>query len=160
MTEKKLIAKTVKENMNKVIARSRYELGDYVDPGVKCTAEEGMTKQGFKDDCDLNILLKRQEQGANVLAGLIKENPMYGDFTDVPTFDKALNIVALAQEQFDALDAKIRARFGNDPAKFLAFANDGRNISEMISMGLATEVKDPKATEGAASSASAPEASK
>lgn len=101
--------------------------------------EETMTKQAFKDECDINNILRRFEKTGQ-LPDLIKQNPQYGDFSNVPEYQQALNTVQHAQEQFAALSSKIRERFANDPAKFLQFATDPANAPEMVRMGLATQV--------------------
>lgn len=122
--------------------------------GVDFTGKVSLTKQSFKDDSDINNITKRYER-TGALPDMIKENPKYGDFSSVPTFQEALEIVSLAEEQFNALDAHIRIRFQNDPAQFLAFATDKRNMSEMVKMGLAVEVQ-PEPTPSPAASAVAP----
>lgn len=104
---------------------------------------ETMTQQQHKDDCDINNILKRYEK-TGILPDLIKADPQYGDFSTVPSYQQALDTVYKAQEQFDALGAKIRERFQNDPEKFLQFVNDPKNIDEMCSLGLATKVQPVK----------------
>lgn len=104
------------------------------DTGEVC---EARASQEQKDECDINVILKRFEK-TGVLPEMIKSQPHYGDFSSVPDFQAAQNIVAHANEQFAALDAHIRKRFGNDPAEFLAFASDPSNQDEMIRLGLAT----------------------
>jgi phage internal scaffolding protein len=103
----------------------------------------GRTKQEFKDECDINTILKNYMKTGR-LPDMIKENPQYGDFTDATTYQDAMNVVAMASEQFAAMDAHIRSRFGNDPVNFLAFAEDPRNGQEMINMGLATKREIPE----------------
>lgn len=68
---------------------------------------------------------------------LIKENPRYGDFSDPVSYQDSLNLVLFAQQQFEALDSRVRERFLNDPARFLEFTNDPKNMDEMIQLGLA-----------------------
>lgn len=97
-----------------------------------------LTKQSFKEECDINVILRRFEKTGQ-LPDLIKQNPTYGDFSDVASYHEALNIVHLASEQFDNLSSRVRERFGNDPAKFLEFANDPKNSEEMVKLGLAVE---------------------
>ena len=118
-------------------ARSRAD--SYNDPGIKCTTEEGMTKQSFKDECDLNIILKKY-QSTGQLPDMIKQNPQYGDFSALPDYQEAVAIVQMAETQFNSLNAHIRAKFQNDPAQFLAFATDSSNLPEMVKMGLAVEI--------------------
>lgn len=108
---------------------------------------KSMAKQSFKTECDINHIMKKFEK-TGILPDLIKQDPQYGDFSDVPSYHEAVNLVHKAHEQFDALSAKVRARFENDPAQFLAFATDPKNGQEMVKMGLATPtpvVSAPKA---------------
>lgn len=94
------------------------------------------TKQSFKDQLDINkIVAKSRKNG--VLPEMIKANPRYGDFSNVPDYLAAQIVVQHANEQFDALSAQTRERFRNDPALFLEFVGDPQNLDEMIKLGLA-----------------------
>lgn len=105
-----------------------------------------MTKQSHKDECDINQIMKKFEN-TGVLPEMIKKEPEYGDFSDPLDYHESMGVVAFANEQFAALSAKVRRRFGNDPREFLEFATDPRNGEEMVKMGLATK-RAPEATEG------------
>lgn len=105
--------------------------------GLDCSIEPSRTDQSQAPDCDINNIMKRFEQTGQ-LPHMIKSNPEYGDFSEPTDYQNSLNVVMKAQEQFDALNAHIRARFDNDPQKFLEFATDSRNGEELIKMGLAT----------------------
>lgn len=113
-------------------------------PGLECP-EKGRTKQSFKKECDINTILKRMEI-TGALPEMIKGNPQYGDFSTVQSYQDSLNTVMFANEQFAALPAKVRNRFSNDPASFLAFTQDPANFKELVKMGLATAtpVEDKK----------------
>lgn len=110
--------------------------------GLDCSKDKGQTKQSMKDDCDINLIVKRYEK-TGALPDMIRSEPRYGDFSEVPTFQDALGIVHLAEEQFAALDAPLRRRFGNNPVEFLEFATNPSNIDEMIKLGLATAREIP-----------------
>lgn len=100
------------------------------------------TQQHFKDECDINNIMKRF-QTTGVLPDLIKSNPAYGDFSTVPDFLDAMNILNHAHDQFSSLSSRVRARFDNDPQQFLNFVNDPSNNAEMIELGLATKKQPP-----------------
>lgn len=103
--------------------------------------EETRTKQSFKDECDINNIVRKPN-----LPELIEQGKLiaqYGDFSEAPDYHEAQNIVARAHNQFSLLPSKVRERFNNDPAKFLDFANDPRSAPEMIRLGLATLSPDP-----------------
>lgn len=96
------------------------------------------TQQHFAEDADINTIIRRFG-----LTGEIPSNqrvPLSGDFTNVGTYQEALDTVRRANDTFDAMPADIRERFGNDPAKFVAFCDDfEKNADEMIKMGLAVK---------------------
>lgn len=96
-----------------------------------------MTKKAFKDECDVNHIMRRFEKTGQ-LPVINRGTPLYGDYSEVPTYQDALNIVERAEQQFAGLPSVVRARFANDPAQFLNFANDPTNAEEMVKMGLAT----------------------
>lgn len=97
-----------------------------------------LTKQSEKDSCDINKIMARYEK-TGMLPELIDREPRYGDFSAVPTFMEAQEVVAKAMTQFEALSAHVRDRFGNDPAQMLAFCADPKNAEEMVSLGLAVK---------------------
>lgn len=105
-----------------------------------------LTKQSEKDACDLNLIMARYEK-TGVLPDMIRSNPQYGDFSSVPDFLQAQLLVRKANDQFAALDAHVRDRFGNDPAYMLAFCADPANAEEMVKLGLA--VAKPNVPTGA-----------
>lgn len=131
--------------MSKKKFRSSYD-GERYRVAFK-TSGVARTKNSFIDDADINNIMKKFENTGQ-LPDMIKENPQYGDFSNATSYHESIEIVQMANEQFNALNAHIRARFKNDPEEFLAFAEDPKNAAEMIKMGLATErkVEAPKGT--------------
>lgn len=146
-----------KKMKNDIVALGRYDVRP--SPGVDCSNDPGLTKQSFKDECDINQIVKRYETTGQ-LPDMIKTNPQYGDFSQVGTYMDSLEIVSKAHEQFEALNAHIRARFDNDPAKFLDFASDPKNLKEMVSLGLAVAREDSSTASTAETSAVSAEGSK
>jgi len=96
--------------------------------------DKGVTKQADLKDCDINGIFKKYEKYGQLPEMIVKDG-RYGDFSEVPDYQEALNIVSTANEQFDALDVELRNKFANDPAKFLAFVTDPKNIDEVEKMG-------------------------
>jgi len=94
------------------------------------------THKEFAEECDINKLLLRYPK-TGVLP-LNKATPKYGDFTNVPDYQNALNVVRTATTAFEALPAPVRKRFNNDAQAFMEFATDKRNLPDMVKMGLAT----------------------
>lgn len=103
--------------------------------GIKFN-DKTRTKQEFKEESDINNIMKKYETTGK-LPDLIKTNPKYGDFSQVQDYQTSMNIVLMANEQFNNLSSKIRRRFNNDPKEFLQFATDAQNMQELIDLGLA-----------------------
>lgn len=140
--------------------------GEVLDPKTgELVKEESMTKQSFKDECDVNNILRQYSPVA--LAQLMSERAAQGQFADLPSgfeFQDALNLVVEGRQAFESLPSKIRERFSNDPARFLAFMADPENQDEAIKLGLATRRPEPAPQEPQAPSTppaapSAPEGS-
>ena len=101
--------------------------------------EPSLTQQNEAASADINAIMKKYQETGQ-LPDLIKIEPIYGEFADLPTYQESMNIILHAQDQFNNLSATARKRFGNDPKNFLAFCNDEKNLPEMIKLGLAEEV--------------------
>lgn len=110
----------------------------YANKGIHFP-EETLTQQEFKEECDLNNIVKKFTP--NELAERIKGDPQYGQFADPNDFQESLHLIMHAEEQFAGLPATVRERFHNSAREFLAFAQDGQNAEEMATLGL----MDPKA---------------
>jgi phage internal scaffolding protein len=107
----------------------------YPHEGQSFPEKEGLTQQEFKDECDINVIMDKYKT-TGALPNMIASDPQYGDFSDPMDYQAAMNVVAVANEQFANLEAHIRARFDNDPQKFLDFATNHENAEEMAKMGL------------------------
>lgn len=101
------------------------------------TGTEGGAKQSFKDEVDINTIVKRFGIGYEMPEPQFV--PGVQDFTNIPDFHTAMNLRAQAFEQFDAYPAHIRAKFDNDPMKFVDFSLNEANRAELADMGLLTE---------------------
>lgn len=95
---------------------------------------EGRTKQQFKDECDINRIMKRYQQ-TGVIDHVNRAEPRFGDLEAVD-FQTAMNMVIDAEQRFMQLPAEVRDRFGNDPSRLLAFVGDERNREEAVRLGL------------------------
>lgn len=92
------------------------------------------TKQSFRDECDINIIMGRYLQ-TGVIDFVAKHSPQYGDVTGAD-FQTAMQTVAQANSMFADLPSSLRERFGNDPAQFLDFVADDKNRAEAAQLGL------------------------
>lgn len=96
-----------------------------------------MTKQEFQAECDINNIIK-QFSATGVIRHISAKaaEGAYQDLPDPIEFQDGLHIVQQATESFMTLPAKVRARFENDPASFLAFMAEPGNAEEIKTMGL------------------------
>lgn len=133
--------------MNVVEARPDYinESGEVVRqrPRVKYVNDSpSLTRQEFKEECDLGLILKRfskTPQGRAALANAsgFAEGTRFDDVSMVPDFRAARDAVNAANAKFMALPAIVRRRFDNDPAAFLDFCQNPANLDEARVLGLA-----------------------
>lgn len=91
--------------------------------------EPSMAQQHFKDECDVNNILRKYES-TGLVTHVANGTPSYGDFSSVLEFQQAQNILIEAQDAFDALPASLRKRFDNDPAVMLEFIENPDNREE------------------------------
>lgn len=131
--------KLIKKWTQKRIVRD--ELTSYKSKPLDCSILPSKTDQSQARDCDVNFILQRFKK-TGVLPG-INAQALYADVSDAPSYQEALNTVLLANDQFNALDAPTRKKFGNDPSQFLEFVHDPKNAQELINMGLATQRPTP-----------------
>lgn len=94
-----------------------------------------MAKQSFKEQCDINAIMKRYEK-TGIVEHAKRYGASYGDFTGADDYQDALAKVAAADEAFMSLPASIRKRFNNNPGDYFDFANDPANRNELIDMKL------------------------
>lgn len=96
--------------------------------------DPGRTEQAHKDACDINnIMLRAKPQPTN---GIIANPGMYGDVSEVGSFQEALDKIHATQQEFQALSAQIRARFDNNPANLIAYLEDPENHAEAVKLGI------------------------
>lgn len=110
-------------------------------PKVACDFEctgESMTHQEFKDECDINFLMKRYMK-TGVLDHVNKYQGQYGDFIGAESYLEARLKIQEANEAFETLPSDLRYQFANDPAQFLDFVQNPDNVDKLVEMGLATK---------------------
>lgn len=115
-----------------------------------CPQEEDRTSQEFKDETDINTLVKRFRLSGQMPTDV--RMPTYGDFEGVSDFREAATAIAMARESFERMPAEVRARFQNDPAAFVDFCSDDRNRGEAVKLGLVPAKPPTKEAEVSASS--------
>lgn len=128
--------------MSKVILRSMFNYDTdavSVETGLFCE-DPTLAQQQFKDECDINVILERFNVTGQLPVTPLQ--PQFGDFSGISDYQTALNAVLDAQESFDALPARVRERFANDPAAFVDFCLDEANRDEMQALGLLSVVPE------------------
>lgn len=117
---------------------------DAVDTALYCDPAEGVTRQEFADDADVNVLMARFERTGQLPSNVGNNAPAYLDVSEVPDLMTALSIVEDAKRAFMTLPARTRAEFENDPMAFVQFAQDPANLGRMREWGLAEPEKVPE----------------
>lgn len=105
--------------------------GFYTPPG------SSLTKQEFKEECDINQIALQYGLGYAVPVNV--RAPVQLDFVQVTDYAAAMRELQAAQGSFLAMPARVREEFGNDPARFVAFCSDPANLERMRELGLTRE---------------------
>lgn len=105
--------------------------------------EPTMTDQQWKDDCDVNKIVKKYQNTGEFLHRTQKVG-RYGDFSEIQDYHGMLDTVLKAQDAFMTLPAEVRARFRNDPGYLLDFLHDPKNLDEAVKLGLMEKRQDVK----------------
>lgn len=96
-----------------------------------------MAKQEFAAECDINNILKHfSTTGMLNHVSARAAQGVYQDLPDAVDFQESLHLVRAAETAFMTLPSKLRDRFNNEPAEFLAFCSDPANLPEMRELGL------------------------
>lgn len=104
-------------------------------------SDETKTQQQFKEETDINTIVERFEKSGEMPP--MATFPEQEEFMETFDFQTAQNVIVQARESFMTLPAKARARFDNDPQKFMMFINDQENADEAIKLGLAIKRPEP-----------------
>lgn len=102
--------------------------------GLSC-GDESRTKQSFKEECDINTIVRRF--GVTGQVPITMAPPLQGDFLDAPDFRQSMDLIVKAREAFMELPATVRSRFHNDAAEFVDFCSDRDNLQEARKLGIA-----------------------
>jgi hypothetical protein len=111
-----------------------------------------MTRQEFRDECDINVLMSKYD--AHVIGGPGNLGPMvpvYFDFADLPQdLMSYMEFMSGAEKAFMTLPAVVRKHFDNSALDFVAYASDPGNIAQMREWGLAAPLPTAPANATAA----------
>lgn len=100
--------------------------------------DESKAIQSAEEESNINTIVRRFGISGELPNQVAM--PQTGDFTNIPDFHTAMNLVRKSQEEFLKVPAEVRARFGNDPAAFMNFLEDDANRDEARRLGL---LRDP-----------------
>lgn len=117
-----------------------------VSSGLQCDPAESRTQQQFREECDINTIVRRFGLTGKVPVGF--SMPQSGDFTGVSDFHSAMNLIVEAEEAFLKVPGEIRARFGHDPQQLMRFLEDEKNIDEATKLGFFKAKDEPRKEEG------------
>ena len=112
-------------------------------PSERVVSPKGIkpAKQEFKDDADLNSIM-RKFQKSDAIDHFAKYQGEYGGIGPA-NLQQAMNTVITAQTMFDELPSSVRNRFSNSPQDFLEFVQNPDNYQEAqeLNIGLAPEAE-------------------
>lgn len=120
------------------------KLGDRVRSRQHIGENPGQVQKHLQEETDVNAIMRKYAKTGE-LRHVTSMAGEYGDFSSAPDYRSAMDQLIAADALFMELPAKIRDRFGNDPAQFIEFATDKNNIDELRKLGLAPEA--PRAPE-------------
>lgn len=102
------------------------------------------TLQGPAAEADINNIIRTYGSPAMFpVPPQVADPRYYGDMTDVPDLQTALERIRDAAARFERLPATLRAKFNNSPADLYDFVHDPRNAKEAVSLGLLKEKAPP-----------------
>lgn len=102
--------------------------------GIKFT-EPTRTKQSMKDECDINLILKRY-QATGVISHVSSKQPIFADVSNFDTYDKCLAYINKAEDAFNALPSELRLKLDNNPQNLVSFIKDPKNYDDCIRLGI------------------------
>jgi len=108
---------------------------------VSVSSDASLTQQHFKDEVDINNIMKRAESTGIIgdPSGIATRQAFYDDFSTGFDFQQCQNAIIAANDAFMSIPADIRHRFHNSPHEFVKFIQDPQNHREAVKLGLMTE---------------------
>lgn len=106
------------------------------------------TVQSAASAADINVIVERARQAGGFPGG--SRQGVFIDVSRIGDYRAALHKVKAAQDAFLGLPAAVRARFDNDPARFIDFVSNPVNAKPTADMGVTVKtgdsghVKNPK----------------
>lgn len=98
--------------------------------------EPSKTQQHFKDEHDINNIMKKYLKQGISYNQLPNPSGIYGDFSNVKDYQNSLQTIIDADQAFLTIPSIVRKKFDNDPQKLFEFLNDKKNYDEAVKLGL------------------------
>lgn len=102
--------------------RGAYEWKEVSDVTSVDTGQTTLVQQHFKDEVDINTIVRRYGITAGLPFG--PDGGMYGDFTGITDFDSAVALIKDTEDRFMRIPAELREKFNNNPGMLVRFAQD------------------------------------
>lgn len=121
--------------------------------------DESLAKQEFKDECDINIILKRFTRTGEAPPIVLPEH--FADLTTRTSYYELSTKIAQANELFYELPAEKRATFLNDPNRWadaVVQATEAGNADRLEALGvdLTAEMRSARARQSQAADQETP----
>ncbi|AXL14694.1 internal scaffolding protein [Microviridae sp.] len=100
------------------------------------TSGQSRTQQHMAAECDINNIM-RKYQKTGLIDHVNEHVGDYGNFIGFEDYQTSMQAIKAAEAAFMTIPSSVRAKFDNDPAKFLNFVQNEENLEEMVEMGLA-----------------------
>ena len=94
---------------------------------------EVVTKQEFKDECNVNVIVEAYKKGAPL--GVTIHDGQFADVSELGDYKTAVDTVLEAEAIFKKLPMTIKSVV-KDPAGFVDFVNDPENKDQLVKWGL------------------------
>lgn len=116
------------------------------------------TQQEYKDDCDIALQMHKAQKTRQLR---VKTNePKFGDFTGIESFQEAQNLVIQTRDIFGKLPAEIQKMFGHSPQALIEWLDNPDNNDEAVKLGLKPKVLKPNKNKAPETVPEAPEPEK
>lgn len=101
--------------------------------------EVSRTKQSFRDECDVNLIVKNHGRNG-VVSHFNGAEPSFGDYTEAVDLKAAMDRVFEANETFASLPSAVRRVAGESPVEMLAMLQDPDGANDLVDAGLDLEL--------------------
>lgn len=102
--------------------RLGYDAKEVSDEVSVYTGDKSLVQQHFKDEVDVNTIVRRFGITAGMPFG--PDGGMYGDFTGIVDYESAVALIKDTESRFMRIPAELREKFNNNPGMLVRFAQD------------------------------------